>query len=429
MSFNLLDVAKGYFNNEVVSKASSFLGESEGGISKALGGILPTVLTGLADKAGTSHGATEVANMAGEAHSSGILGSIGDFFGGGSLLSKGGDLVKGLFGSKLGGIVDVVSKVAGLKSGSTSSLMGMALPVILGALGKHSSENNLGASGISSLLSGGKSLWSSLLPAGLGNILGGVTNASHNVESNVKNVASHVKSTTTNYAEEVAETTGGGMKWLLPLLLLGALGFLAWYLMGKGCNKTAAVDAPIGDTSKPAAIDTSKTTTVAIPAPTTGAVESTKVKIAGGAELNANKGGIEEKLVAFLNDANAKVDTANKGANWYDFDNLNFDLGKSTITAASMVQVNNLIAILKAYPTLKVKIGGYTDKKGDDKANLTLSQSRADAVLAALKAGGANAAQITKAEGYGETMATVAETASDEARRADRRTSVKVVSK
>jgi outer membrane protein OmpA-like peptidoglycan-associated protein len=253
----------------------------------------------------------------------------------------------------------------------------------------------------------------------------------------VETVTKHVESFTetkstvnnaTNYTTDVAETTGGGTKWLLPLLLLAALGFLGWWLMGKGCNKTTVVDAPVADTSKPAAtvVDTSKTATLSTAA---NVAESTKVSIAGGVELAANKGGIEEKLVAFLNDTNAKVDTANKSANWYDFDNLNFDLGKSTITAASMVQVNNLVAILKAYPGLKIKIGGYTDKKGDDKANMTLSQSRADAVLAALKAGGANAAQITKAEGYGETLATVAESASDEERRKDRRTSVKVVSK
>ena len=35
MSFNLIDAAKGLFTNELVSKASSFLGESETGCFKS----------------------------------------------------------------------------------------------------------------------------------------------------------------------------------------------------------------------------------------------------------------------------------------------------------------------------------------------------------------------------------------------------------
>lgn len=424
MSFNLLDVVKGHFNSDVISKAASFLGESEGGVSKAMGSILPTVLSGLADKAGTSNGAQEVANMASEAHNSGILGNIGSFFSGGSMLSQGANLVKGLFGSKLGGIADVVSGLAGIKSGSTSSLMSMALPVILGSLGKHSADNNLGASGISSLLSGGKSMWSSLLPSGLGSLLGGVGSVVSGVTGSAKNVASNV----TNYADDTAAAAKGGVKWLLPLLLLAALGFLAWWLLGKnGCGKkeegtttTTEVRDTTGDYAKSLVTTTTTTTTVTTK-------ESAKVKLAGGTEIDAFKGGIESQLVAFLDDKNAMIDTA-KG-NWYDFDNLTFKLGKADLTDSSLVQINNIVAILKAYPAVKMKIGGYTDASGNAASNLTLSQQRADAVKAAIVKAGGDVARITGAEGYGSKFAKEPATASDEARRKDRRTAVKIVSK
>ena len=94
-----------------------------------------------------------------------------------------------------------------------------------------------------------------------------------------------------------------------------------------------------------------------------------------------------------------------------------------------LILTSNLAEILKAYPSLKIKVGGYTDKKGDDAANMKLSQSRADAVFTALKGKGTNAVQLVSAEGYGETLAVVAEDASDEARRADRRTAVRIVAK
>jgi len=150
--------------------------------------------------------------------------------------------------------------------------------------------------------------------------------------------------------------------------------------------------------------------------------ESIKVKLPDGTELNANKGGIEDKLVAFLNDSTAK---AGKDA-WFDFDNLNFKTNSAEITAESHAQVQNIASILKAYPKLKIKIGGYTDKTGDDAINKKLSQGRADAVLAALKEHKAAETQLVGAEGYGSSFAKAAADAPDEEKQKDRRISVQV---
>ncbi|MEP7318208.1 MAG: hypothetical protein ABI921_05695, partial [Panacibacter sp.] len=76
---------------------------------------------------------------------------------------------------------------------------------------------------------------------------------------------------------------------------------------------------------------------------------SIKVGLPGGIELDAFKGGIEDKLVAFLNDPQSK---AGKDV-WFDFDNLNFKTGNAELTAESYGQVQNIAAILKAYPKLK----------------------------------------------------------------------------
>jgi len=150
--------------------------------------------------------------------------------------------------------------------------------------------------------------------------------------------------------------------------------------------------------------------------------ESIKVKLPDGTELNANKGGIEDKLVAFLNDHAAQ---AGKDA-WFDFDHLNFETNSSTLTGDSHAQVQNIAAILKAYPKVKIKIGGYTDKTGDSTANMKLSQGRADAVLAALKSHEANTVQLVGAEGYGAQFAKAAADAPDAEKQKDRRISVQV---
>ncbi len=417
MSFNLIDAAKGLFTSELVGKASSFLGESETGVSKAIGGIVPTVLSGLLSKTGSHEGAGAVAQMVGDQSSSGILGSLGSFFGndGGSLLNKGTGLLSGLFGNKTDGITSLLSNFAGIKSSSTSSLLSMALPALLGLIGKNSSG---GASGIASFLTGQKDNIAAAVPSGLNlsSVLG-------NFGGTASNVAHGAKTAATNYATETVEKTGGSMKILLPLVLLAAAAAGIWYFTQDGCGKKADAAATVtADTAVKAIVEN-------VAPVVEGVRESFKVKLGNGMEIDAYKGGIESQLVAFLDDKTAMVDTVDKSKNWYDFDNLNFKLGKSDLTDSSMVQVKNIAAILKAYPAVQMKIGGYTDASGDAAANLKLSQNRADAVMKAIVAAGGNAAQLVKAEGYGSQFAKEPATASDEARRKDRRTAVRIVAK
>ena len=146
------------------------------------------------------------------------------------------------------------------------------------------------------------------------------------------------------------------------------------------------------------------------------------VALPGGMQVNGFKGGMEDKLVAYLNDSTAK---AGKDV-WFDFDNLNFKTGSAEITDSSQAQLQNIAAILKAYPKVKVKVGGYTDKTGDSVANLKLSQDRANAVAAALKKLVANPSQIVGAEGYGSQFAKADANAPDEERVKDRRISLSV---
>ena len=198
------------------------------------------------------------------------------------------------------------------------------------------------------------------------------------------------------------------------------LALAAWFLW-KQCNKPAETTtgvtdstAVVYDSTAVVAVDSTGTTLVATK-------ESIMVTLPNGKTLNAYKGGIEDQIVAFLNsDEYKNADEAALKDRWFNFDNLNFEFGTTKLTPESQAQLDNLKLILVAYPNAKVKIGAYTDKKGDDAGNKALSQKRADAVKAAL-----GSAQVTGAEGYGEEFATVAETATDKEREADRKTAIR----
>ena len=69
-----------------------------------------------------------------------------------------------------------------------------------------------------------------------------------------------------------------------------------------------------------------------------------------------------------------------KGDARFRFNNLNFATGSAVIDAASRVEIDNLAAIMKAYPDLKIQVTGYTYNTGDAANNQQLSQARAVSV-------------------------------------------------
>jgi outer membrane protein OmpA-like peptidoglycan-associated protein/tetratricopeptide (TPR) repeat protein len=83
--------------------------------------------------------------------------------------------------------------------------------------------------------------------------------------------------------------------------------------------------------------------------------------------------------------------------------NIFFDSNKATLRKESNLEIEKLLKLMKEYPELTVEVAGHTDSKGNDDANLKLSQMRAQAVVNALVKKGINSNYLV-AKGYGETM-------------------------
>ena len=102
------------------------------------------------------------------------------------------------------------------------------------------------------------------------------------------------------------------------------------------------------------------------------------------------------------------------------FDNLNFETGSTKLTPDSIPTVDSLVAILKAYPAVAVRLEGYTDNTGDAAANKKLSLDRAVTVKEIMIAGGIADARIGT-DGYGEEKP-IAPNETEEGRAKNRRT-------
>jgi hypothetical protein len=257
MSINLLELVKDQVSDPLVTQASSFLGESEGGIQSALGGIMPTLLGSLISEAFKPEGGNGIMDIIGKLDL-GSLSNVADIFKGGEsavngLMNNGGGIVESLLGSKSSSVIDLISKVSGLKSGSTSSLLKMAAPLLMGVIGNQA--NGKGLEFLNDLLKEQKDHVAKALPAGMGSLLGMAdmfVGAKESVQASVSSAAGTAKKVAG--ADSTTSPSEGGsnnlLKWLLPLLVgAGAI----WFVSQKGCGKTveetgtsltdAAVDA------------------------------------------------------------------------------------------------------------------------------------------------------------------------------------------
>jgi Mg-chelatase subunit ChlD len=109
---------------------------------------------------------------------------------------------------------------------------------------------------------------------------------------------------------------------------------------------------------------------------------------------------------------------------------VNFDFDKADLPKASLPAVDNVLALMKAFPAMTIELRGHTDASnstGDPDYNLKLSQRRADAVKKALVGKGVQEGRIT-ANGFGERYP-VADNSTDEGRARNRRTEFVILSK
>jgi OmpA-OmpF porin, OOP family len=81
---------------------------------------------------------------------------------------------------------------------------------------------------------------------------------------------------------------------------------------------------------------------------------------------------------------------------------INFETGKSEIKPESKKAIDEITAMLKANPALKVSIEGHTDNVGNSQSNQTLSENRAKAVMNEIVSNGIDKTRLVS-KGWGQT--------------------------
>jgi OmpA-OmpF porin, OOP family len=400
-SESLVDMVKSYLTSDVVHHASSLVGESESSTFHAMHGAVPGLLGGLLNFSSNREGASSLAGMVRDGRYGAVLDNPGSLFGGGSVTSNmtsiGQSLTGKIFGNKASSVKDALASSSGVKATSAGTLMSLLAPLTLGVLGKLGGSQGLDATGISNLLQGQRSDIASATSPEMSRVLG--------LARGPVAAPTPVAPTPSALYEERAESSS--LRWL-PLLLVGlaALGLLLWALSrGRGTAERVANTA----------------TTTAEQAANTATNAVSNLNLPGGNSIAVPQGSINYNLAQYLGSGSQDVPKT------FVFDHLNFEPASTQLTQGSDTTVNNLAAVLNAYPNAQVQLSGYTDNTGSAQTNQQLSLDRANAVKAMLVGHGVNAGRITTM-GFGQDHPLTSND-SEEGRAQNRRTELTVTRK
>jgi outer membrane protein OmpA-like peptidoglycan-associated protein len=103
-----------------------------------------------------------------------------------------------------------------------------------------------------------------------------------------------------------------------------------------------------------------------------------------------------------------------------------FDFNKATIKPISFPLLNEVGQAMKDHGTIRVRIEGHTDSRGNDAYNLNLSQRRAESVRSFLISAGVDGTRM-EPRGYGETVP-IADNRTDAGRAQNRRVEFIIIS-
>ena len=401
---SLLDSLKEQITPDVIRGLTSNLGESGDAVQKGLLGGATTILAALASKAQEPGFLSQIMNLISGFMTRGAS-AMGAAAGGGSSTvanasQAGTSLLNMLFGNNISSIQSKIAEFSGMRASSAGSILAAAAPMVLGTLASKVSSQGLTASGLGSMLTSELPSLRNFLPSGLSIPgLSSVTSRASQIADDARTVATP--------------------KWLWPVVLaVLLLGALLWFAN----RKTSTVDNAVNTATSTASNAASQASTAASNAATSLGT-FVKASIPGGTDLNIPENGMESKLLVFIRDPNAQPSRET----WFEFDRLIFDTGGDHLQLSSQEQLENIAKILKAYPNVHARIGGYTDNQGDPANNLKLSQDRATVVMAQLIGLGVDPSRLD-AKGYGDEHP-VGDNGTIDGRQANRRIALRITQK
>jgi len=134
-----------------LSAISKSVGGDEKGVQSALGMGLPMIMGSMANTAAQPGGADMITGMLGQMGGSNPMDNLGSFLG--SPAAAGGSgMASSLLGSQMAPIQNAIAQKTGLPSAVVGKVLVIAVPMVLGAIGKKFAGQKVDQQGLTSLL-------------------------------------------------------------------------------------------------------------------------------------------------------------------------------------------------------------------------------------------------------------------------------------
>ena len=380
---------------QMLKTAAATLREDEKGVASAVAVLLPSLLVRFMDQGETAR-VNETIREAGNAE---LFDRRAEIFAGHGIdggMNLGERFENELVGAENKADPNAVAAESGISAASADRLSGWVAAVIAGYVGHKIVRNNLSMSAVMAGLRQERGSVVKEIPVKVGRAAG------------ISGMCSS--------SAPVAGRDGKKNNWLVWLIIVLIVVIIV-FLSIRSCNRNGGGEV--------VAVTENVTVVPTAPAAQTAAAKEgltfVEHKLPDGRTIRVAEGGCEDCMLKYLqSDAYRKATNEELSKNWIQFDKIDFMHDSETALAGnSMEQLDNIAAILKNYPDVRIRIGGFADKTGTRAVNYEISKKRAEYIKSILVKDGIPADRIST-EGFGKEFATVPADATAAQRAVDR---------
>ena len=380
---------------QMLKTAAATLREDEKGVASAVAVLLPSLLVRFMDQGETAR-VNETIREAGNAE---LFDRRAEIFAGHGIdggMNLGERFENELVGAENKDYPNAVAAESGISAASADRLSGWVAAVIAGYVGHKIVRNNLSMSAVMAGLRQERGSVVKEIPVKVGRAAG------------ISGMCSS--------SAPVAGRDGKKNNWLVWLIIVLIVVIIV-FLSIRSCNRNGGGEV--------VAVTENVTVVPTAPAAQTAAAKEgltfVEHKLPDGRTIRVAEGGCEDCMLKYLqSDAYRKATNEELSKNWIQFDKIDFMHDSETALAGnSMEQLDNIAAILKNYPDVRIRIGGFADKTGTRAVNYEISKKRAEYIKSILVKDGIPADRIST-EGFGKEFATVPADATAAQRAVDR---------
>jgi outer membrane protein OmpA-like peptidoglycan-associated protein len=412
---NIMDIMSTVFQGDAVERLSSQIHETRSATKRGLDTAVPASIAGLAAHTSNEQRAEELLQaIRGDDYphvdATEVTRVVGDPAATTRVARSGEGFLNGIFGNRLSGIVDAIAGQSGVSRASASTLLGLATPLVLGAVGKEAKSRNLDARGLSRFLADQGRRASDVLPGSVSSVLGGGTFAREGVMGEARERFGEARERIGGAVGEARERIGGavedirhhrhmgaervgrpgvehrggrGLMWLLGALFVLAL--LAFFVLRARRAETPLRGPDVGFQSPDLRPGEPR-----LPGVAPGAAGIAMVE-----RLSPDTG-----VTVFEGYLTGTEATPKR----FILSEIQFPTASANIPSNALL--DGVAASMKKHPTAKIRIEGHTDSTGNPSENQKLSDARANSVKDYLVQRGVAADRIESAgKGSDEPLA------------------------